>query len=58
MTSAAGGWTVRGREILTQIEESAHAHERRTDYILGPDDRAEILRILKTLVARLNKSAC
>jgi DNA-binding MarR family transcriptional regulator len=46
--------TPRGREAMLELKASAVAHEREVDRLVGPENRAEFIRILRRIAEGLS----
>ena len=46
--------TARGREAMLELKASAVAHEREVDRLVGPENRAEFIRILRRIAEGLS----
>jgi DNA-binding MarR family transcriptional regulator len=49
--------TPRGREAMLELKASAVAHEREVDRLVGPENRAEFIRILRRIAQGLSQTS-
>lgn len=47
--------TPRGHEVMLELKASAVEHEREVDRLVGPDNRAEFIRILRQIAEGLSQ---